>query len=91
MEAADAAAASSRTMMIAGIAIGLAAAVLLGVVLTRAITGPVAQGVTFAEALSAGDLTVRLHLDQKDEIGTLARSLHVMADRISEVVTEVLV
>ena len=44
-------------MMITGIAIGLAAAVLLGVVLTRAVTGPVAQGVTFAEALSGGDLT----------------------------------
>ncbi len=84
-----AASAAARTMMLLGVGIGLIAAVLLGVVLTRAITGPVAEGVTFAESLSRGDLTVRLHLDQKDEIGVLARALNTMADRISEVVTEV--
>ncbi len=73
--------------------VGLLLAALVGVVLafflTRAITGPVTKGVAFAQAMSHGDFTSSLDIDQKDEIGVLARSLNEMADRLREVVADV--
>ncbi|MCM0754625.1 HAMP domain-containing protein, partial [Desulfovibrio aminophilus] len=65
--------------------IGIAAALFL----TRAITGPVTKGVAFAQAMSHGDFTSSLDIDQKDEIGILARSLNEMADRLRDVVADV--
>ncbi|EPR43373.1 methyl-accepting chemotaxis sensory transducer [Desulfovibrio sp. X2] len=80
---------TARNMMVGGIGIGLLAAVLLGIFLTRAVTGPVRKGVDFAKALAGGDFTSRLDIDQKDEIGILAKALNDMADRIGQVVAEV--
>ena len=81
--------ATARTTMIWGMVFGLAAAVILGVALTRAITGPVRKGVAFAQSLSQGDFTTRVDIDQRDEVGVLAKALNDMADRIGEVVAEV--
>ncbi|NDY56262.1 HAMP domain-containing protein [Desulfovibrio sulfodismutans] len=73
--------------------IGLGAALLLGilvtVVITRAITGPVQKGVTFAQAMAEGDFTTNLAIEQKDEIGVLARALNDMVEKLREVVADV--
>lgn len=73
--------------------IGLAAAVLLGILvsilLTRAITRPIIQGVAFAQAMSGGDFTQKLDIQQRDEVGNLAQALNNMVDRLREVVAEV--
>jgi len=73
--------------------IGLGAALLLGilvtVVITRAITGPVQKGVTFAQAMAEGDFTTNLAIDQKDEVGVLAKSLNDMVEKLREVVADV--
>jgi len=82
-------AAAAKFMTLAGVGVGLALSVLLGIFLTRAITGPVTKGVAFAQAMSHGDFTSSLDIDQKDEIGVLARSLNEMADRLREVVADV--
>ncbi|MCM0756939.1 MCP four helix bundle domain-containing protein, partial [Desulfovibrio aminophilus] len=82
-------AATAKVMTLAGMLIGLVLAMLLGVLLTRAITGPVTKGVAFAQAMSHGDFTRSLDIDQKDEIGILARSLNEMADRLRDVVADV--
>ena len=57
--------------------------------LTRAITGPVNLGVTFAKRMSQGDFTRTLEIDQKDEIGVLAAALNNMVIKLREVVAEV--
>ncbi|OIQ50866.1 Methyl-accepting chemotaxis protein III [Pseudodesulfovibrio hydrargyri] len=73
--------------------VGLVAALLLGVVLavflTRAITGPVMQGVAFARKLAQGDLTQTVDVHQSDEIGILAEALRNMKDRLTGVVSDV--
>ncbi|AGW12339.1 HAMP domain-containing methyl-accepting chemotaxis protein [Megalodesulfovibrio gigas] len=73
--------------------VGLSAAIIIGVflawVITRMITRPVAQGVTFAEAMAQGDFTRTLNIDQKDEVGALAKALNEMVARLREVVGEV--
>lgn len=73
--------------------VGLSVAVLIGAVLsfviTRMITKPVVKGVSFAEAMAQGDFTQTLEIDQKDEIGILAKSLNEMVGRLREVVRDV--
>ncbi len=86
---ADADAVQGRSVALAGMTIGVILALGLGLLLTRAITRPVAQGVEFAQALSQGDFTRRLQIDQKDEIGVLVSALNEMRDRLREVVAEV--
>ncbi|MBI4806756.1 MAG: methyl-accepting chemotaxis protein [Desulfovibrio sp.] len=82
--------ATSASMVNTGVA---AAAVfigiLVGVFLTRAITGPVTKGVNFARNMSGGDFTATLDIAQKDEIGILAQSLNVMVSKLRDVVAEV--
>ena len=64
-------AASSRTMYII---IGVAAALgmLIGVTLSRMISRGIKQCAEFGLALSRGDLSGNLDIDQKDEVGMLA-------------------
>jgi methyl-accepting chemotaxis protein len=73
--------------------VGLASALLLGIlvtiVITRAITGPVRKGVLFAQAMAEGDFTTNLDIAQKDEIGALAAALNDMVGKLREVVAEV--
>ncbi len=75
--------------VIVGMIVGFVVAMLLGIILTRGITGPVYKGVTFAQQLSEGDLTTRLDVNQRDEIGVLATALQQMRDKLVSVVGDV--
>ncbi|MFW5733989.1 MAG: methyl-accepting chemotaxis protein, partial [Oceanidesulfovibrio sp.] len=81
--------AQGMVMASAGMGIGVVIALALGIILTRAITRPVAKGVRFAEAMAEGDFTRELDINQKDEIGVLAASLNNMVFRLREIVVEV--
>ncbi|MFP4509175.1 MAG: methyl-accepting chemotaxis protein [Spirochaetaceae bacterium] len=78
---------------VTGVAIGITVALLLAVfiaiAITRSITGPLAKGVVFASELSKGNLTAKLSVEQKDEIGILAESLQGMRDKLISVVQDV--
>ena len=58
-------------------------------VITRALARPILQGVAFAKSVAAGDLTQKLDIDQKDEVGQLAAALNTMIDNVKEVVANV--
>ncbi|SMP47842.1 methyl-accepting chemotaxis protein [Desulfonatronum zhilinae] len=83
---AEADAAMAQTVAIAGVVIGVILAMALGIILTRAVTGPVSQGVRFSEDLSEGDLDARLDVDQKDEIGVLGKAMQDMQTKLREIV-----
>ncbi|NCC24962.1 MAG: methyl-accepting chemotaxis protein [Deltaproteobacteria bacterium] len=87
--AAGAEATRGKIVALAGMGIGVILAIVLGIVLTRAITGPVFKGVAFAQGMSEGDFTRELDVDQKDEIGALARALNEMVVKLREVVAEI--
>ncbi len=55
----------------------------------RGIADPLVRSVDFAETVAGGDLTARIDLDQKDEIGLLAGALTGMAVRLREIVSHV--
>ncbi len=80
---------SSETIIIVGTGIALLLGILAALGLTTAITRPIKQGVSFAEAMAQGDFTQLLQIDQNDEVGTLARSLNEMVEKLRAVVAEV--
>ena len=85
----DISAAVSETVVLVGVLLGVVIALILGLALTRSITRPVLQGVDFAKRMAEGDFTGRLEIDQKDEIGVLARALNDMVARLRVVVADV--
>ncbi|NJB67708.1 methyl-accepting chemotaxis protein [Desulfobaculum xiamenense] len=80
---------SSNMMIFTGAGIAGAIGILAALIITRAITGPIRQGVSFAQSIADGDLGAKIELDQRDEIGMLAGALRNMVRRLSDVVGEV--
>ena len=86
---AQAEASLGKLIAMIGMGGGVILALVLGVILTRGITKPIAKGVSFAEGMAQGDFTRELDIDQKDEIGVLATALNNMVRRLKDVVAEV--
>jgi signal transduction histidine kinase len=59
------------------------AALLLTLVLSRRILGPIDALTAAARVLGQGDLTQRVHVSSSDEIGELARAFNAMADGLA--------
>jgi methyl-accepting chemotaxis protein len=79
----------ANTIIIATIIVAIVLGVIIALFLASMITKPIILGVKFAESLSEGDLTARIDIDQKDEIGMLANALQTMRDQLSSVVQQV--
>ncbi len=77
------------TVVVTGLIIALILAVLIALILTRMITTALNKGVAFARALSEGDLTAKLEVNQKDELGILADALRAMQDKLTAIVGEI--
>ena len=67
----------------------IAISLVLTVLLTRSVTVPIARGVEFSEAIAHGDLTRRLDLAQRDEVGLLARAMDHVASSFGKIVGEI--
>ncbi|MBU2493466.1 MAG: MCP four helix bundle domain-containing protein [Bacteroidetes bacterium] len=74
-------------LVIIGFAIVIAVA--LGLFISKIIVNSLKRGVRLAEMVSNGDLTEKLDIDQKDEIGQLAGALNIMVDKLKDVVESV--
>ena len=71
------------TVSLAAIALGVIVALILGIVIARGITKPVALGVSFAQSIAEGDMDAQLEVNQRDEIGVLANALREMLASLS--------
>ncbi|TIH15691.1 HAMP domain-containing protein [Marinifilum sp. JC120] len=80
---------SSFSMILGGLALALVLGAIISIAVTRVITRPIREGVSFAEHMAQGDFTRTLDIDQRDEIGTLAAALNDMVVKLSAVVGEV--
>ncbi len=74
------------TMTVAGVAIILGA--IIAYLLARVIIKPLLKSVRFASSIAEGDLSARIDINQKDEIGTLANALRTMKQKIGTVLQE---
>ncbi len=79
----------SRTLAVGLLVAGVALGLLLGVVITRSITVPIAHAVKVTEAIAQGDLTVKVQATGKDEIGRMLTSMETMTVKLSQVAGEV--
>jgi len=80
---------NSRNIALAAIAIGLGMAAWLGFLLIRAITRPLDAAVKLARGVAAGDLTQRIEVTSRDEIGQLMLALKEMNENLVDVVAKV--
>ncbi|RRJ82898.1 methyl-accepting chemotaxis protein [Aestuariirhabdus litorea] len=60
-----------------------------GVMVTRAITKPLAQAVDATERLAQGDLTVQIDVRSKDETGQLLHAMQVMSHKLLDMVSQI--
>lgn len=63
--------------------------IVISYILVRSLTSPLAKAVSFANAVTQGDLTYRFKIFGNDEAATLMRSLSAMRDSLSTLVTSV--
>ncbi len=61
---------------------GALLALIVGVLIARQITQPVAQLSALARRVVEGDLSARVHVAARDEIGMLANVFHLMVERV---------
>ena len=79
----------SRTTMAGTAAAALALSVLIGLVLTRSITRPIAEVLAASERIARGDLSSSIDVTREDETGRLQRAMKDMTQRLTRVIGEV--
>jgi methyl-accepting chemotaxis protein len=80
----DASRARGTLMLALGVGFAAVVAIVAGVLLTRAVTGPVARLTDLARAMETGDLTHHVDVSSRDELGTMASSLEVAVASVRE-------
>jgi methyl-accepting chemotaxis protein len=81
--------ASERLQLLGIGAIALAMCVILGLLLSRSITGPLARLSEAARRAAAGDLTAQVGSVQRDEVGQVSRSFDDMLSSLKGIVRNV--
>ena len=69
---------STQNTLLYGGLIGAVLALTFGILVTRSITGPTARLVDAANKMSSGDMSFKLEIETKDEIGMLANSVRAI-------------
>jgi methyl-accepting chemotaxis protein len=64
--------------------------ILLAFVSIRSITKPIGKVSALAEIMAHGDFTSKLDIDQKDEIGMMAKSLNTMVEQLSTMIRDII-
>ncbi|AHF68365.1 MULTISPECIES: methyl-accepting chemotaxis protein [Pseudomonas] len=80
---------SSTLLLLVGIAIAFVVAILLGILITRMITGPLAVAVASAQRIAKGDLTLSIASDRGDEAGQLLNALSDMQRGLKHTIQEI--
>jgi methyl-accepting chemotaxis protein len=79
----------SMLLVIVIVLCGIGFTVIIGTIILRAIAKPMEKSVEFAKFIAAGNLTLKLDIDQKDEIGELASALNLMIQKLHETVMKI--
>jgi methyl-accepting chemotaxis protein WspA len=79
-------ASEAKIVLLAAVLTALAAALITGYLLLRAITVPMSRVVGTLDVMRTGDLTQRLDISRTDEFGTLAAGFNRMTDELTTLV-----
>jgi len=80
---------TSLFLLISNTLLSMAVIGALGWAITRSITGPMAKSLEVLDAIARGDLTRQLDIDQKDEVGRMAKALNAVTARLCKVVSRI--
>lgn len=80
---------NNRAMLIALALLSVVLGTAIAALIIRAITAPLGQAVSFAEAIAEGDLTRNVETGRRDETGLLLSALMEMKTRLQAIVEEV--
>ena len=86
---ADSQRALNRKTILGGSTFALMIAVLLGIWITRSITGPIRTSMSLAASVAQGNLTTHVEIEGKDETAQLLTSLNEMQESLTRVVGSV--
>ena len=81
-----------RAVNLAGVIallLGGAVAVIVAIVVSKAIAAPIQQAVVMLGQVSTGDLTLRMPADTRDEVGELGRAINHLLDALATLVRDV--
>jgi len=70
------------------LAIAIAVSLIVSILMARLITSPIQKTIRVIEKIAEGDLTQKIGLSDKDEIGALTRSVDEMRQKTEEVVSQ---
>ncbi len=84
---APAVAVRDAAIVVAVVALVMALALLL--MFVRSITKPLAQAVTFAQAVADGDFTNTLDVHRRDEVGSLTDALNGMVEKLRDMIAQI--
>ncbi|MDI6934462.1 methyl-accepting chemotaxis protein [Serratia sp. Se-PFBMAAmG] len=79
---------TAKGSMVVSLLLAIIAAGVCGLLLLRAITGPVQRVVDALDKLRSGDLSMRLSLDRKDEFGVIESGFNEMAEALANLVAQ---
>ncbi|RLD82264.1 MAG: hypothetical protein DRJ10_05210 [Bacteroidetes bacterium] len=68
---------------------GVIISIVFGFFMTKSIVNSINRGVNFANNIANGNLNATFNLDQKDEIGYLAKQLNTMSQRLKDTIVKV--
>ena len=80
---------NARTGVIVPIAVAVVLTVLLAMLLTRSIVGPINEALLSAESIAAGDLTRVVTVSGKDEAGRLLAAQAVMQNNLNDAIRQI--
>ena len=72
-----------RMVLLASVA-GLMLAIVFSIFSTRIITKPIEKLTQMTQSVAAGNISSRVPIDSKNELGQLSRNFNLMADRVQE-------
>jgi methyl-accepting chemotaxis protein len=79
----------TRAAIIIAIVLAIAIFLLIIVTISRGISRDLERAVKLSEAIANGDLTEELDIDQKDEVGQLAKALNQMTYKLRDIVSDI--
>ncbi len=88
-QAASDTARNAKILIIVGTIAIIIISLVISVIVTGAITKPVNRAVELANSLAKGDMTQRLNIDTKDEIGSLSSALDKIAEDLGNMLKQV--
>jgi methyl-accepting chemotaxis protein len=80
---------TARTMMLSACLVSLVLGIILSFVIARGFAVPLGKAVAVLERVAAGDLTVALDVNTKDEVGRMAEALNRAVENVNSTMQEV--